>query len=523
MADGGFKLNLSSLREPLDDEDAGGGAEVQLDVAGIMASPRAQTEAVLATPRTAKRTADTSGHFKVDAPHGKGPLAIACGLSCVATVGADQVARFWSPTGAQVADYPLHPPGACKATPEQLEAVPAWAGFDCSGRQLGVLRPGVGLWVLSLEPAAADRLARGVKGSGGVAATVVDTPEGGAKGLTACSWSNKVAGVLAAGTRAGRVAMCAAAALSPGDASELKLATQKDGKHPGTSGKAITAAAWLDDGRLALASAQRLKVSKPVGAKAEWATFSKFYIGKMVAKIPLESVRDGDGPRYDTTPTTVAASAGSAPFLALNLGAKVMTLMDSSGKHKEEGFFVPLDYGDICGFSWLADSVLAIGLGNGYIVVVSTPMLMKQRRNPSVSGEAAAGSKVAAEGLPSLKTTRVFEHYLAAVGSVGPTLFLLGDACLKLLRVDLTAWGTDAHLKVVAQIDLAFTPRVGAALQNLQLCVAEPRGVRVGVSASDGTVYGFEVPTAILGAAATAGRDDEPGQLERSDSSALGV
>ena len=46
MADGGFKLNLSSLREPLDDEDAGGGAEVQLDVAGIMASPRAQTEAV---------------------------------------------------------------------------------------------------------------------------------------------------------------------------------------------------------------------------------------------------------------------------------------------------------------------------------------------------------------------------------------------------------------------------------------------------------------------------------------------
>ena len=162
MADGGFKLNLSSLREPLDDEDAGGGAEVQLDVAGIMASPRAQTEAVLATPRTAKRTADTSGHFKVDAPHGKGPLAIACGLSCVATVGADQVARFWSPTGAQVADYPLHPPGACKATPEQLEAVPAWAGFDCSGRQLGVLRPGVGLWVLSLEPAAADRLARGV-------------------------------------------------------------------------------------------------------------------------------------------------------------------------------------------------------------------------------------------------------------------------------------------------------------------------------------------------------------------------
>ena len=61
MADGGFKLNLSSLREPLDDEDAGGGAEVQLDVAGIMASPRAQTEAVLATPPTAQRPADASG------------------------------------------------------------------------------------------------------------------------------------------------------------------------------------------------------------------------------------------------------------------------------------------------------------------------------------------------------------------------------------------------------------------------------------------------------------------------------
>ena len=39
-----------------------------------------------------------------------------------------------------------------------------------------------GCLLLTLEPAAADRLARGVKGSGGVAATVVDTPEGGAKG-----------------------------------------------------------------------------------------------------------------------------------------------------------------------------------------------------------------------------------------------------------------------------------------------------------------------------------------------------
>ena len=63
-----------------------------------------------------------------------------------------------------MADMARHGSDACPLqvplpSAEQLEAVPAWAGFDCSGRQLGVLRPGVGLWVLSLEPAAADRLA----------------------------------------------------------------------------------------------------------------------------------------------------------------------------------------------------------------------------------------------------------------------------------------------------------------------------------------------------------------------------
>ena len=118
--------------------------------------------------------------------------------------------------------------------------------------------------------------------------------------------------MLAAGTRRPRRDV-RGGGLEPGRCLRAQIGDAKDGKHPGTSGKAITAAAWLDDGRLALASAQRLKVSKPVGAKAEWATFSKFYIGKMVAKIPLESVRDGDGPRYDTTPTTVAASASRRP------------------------------------------------------------------------------------------------------------------------------------------------------------------------------------------------------------------
>ena len=52
----------------------------------------------------------------------------------------------------------------------------------------------------------------------------------------------------------------------------------------------IVAGDWLKDGRLAVASNERMKVSAPIvidAAEPEWKTYAKFYITKMVSKIPI--------------------------------------------------------------------------------------------------------------------------------------------------------------------------------------------------------------------------------------------
>ena len=38
---------------------------------------------------------------------------------------------------------------------------------------------------------------------------------------------------------------------------------------------------------------------------------------------------------------------------------QVVTIMDYSGMYKEEGFFIPLDYGHIVGMVWVNNEVLA--------------------------------------------------------------------------------------------------------------------------------------------------------------------
>merc|ERR1719421_1506377 len=89
---------------------------------------------------------------------------------------------------------------------------------------------------------------------------------------------------------------------------------------------------------------------------------------------------------YDATPGFIAVSMGTPPYIAMTLGDKVVTIMDYSGVYKEEGFFIPLDYGHIVGMVWVAHEIVLIALANGYIVLVSAPLLMRQRKN------AAAGA-----------------------------------------------------------------------------------------------------------------------------------
>lgn len=125
-------------------------------------------------------------------------------------------------------------------------------------------------------------------------------------------------------------------------------------------------------------------MSAPISdAKLSWRTFSKFKVHKMQNKIPQDKVRDDSGP-YQATPSFVRVSRSDPPFIAMNLGRKVMTVMDYAAMFKEEGFFVPQDYGAIVAAEWLRGEVLLIGLSNGYVLTVLVPVLLIERANPGM-------------------------------------------------------------------------------------------------------------------------------------------
>ena len=95
--------------------------------------------------------------------------------------------------------------------------------------------------------------------------------------------------------------------------------------------------------------------------------------------------------------------------------------MDYSGVYKEEGFFIPLDYGHIVGLVWVAHEVVLIALANGYVVLVSAPLLMRQRKNAAahVAGRSTDAEQPVAVTTKSMSTTRVFQNYLSACIELG--------------------------------------------------------------------------------------------------------
>jgi hypothetical protein len=117
-----------------------------------------------------------------------------------------------------------------------------------------------------------------------------------------------------------------------------------------------------------------------------WKTFSKFRVQEMKAKIPHNKVMPPDSKQtYRASPFVVKVSSSANPFIAMNLGDKVVTVMDYAGLYKEEGFFIPLDYGTIVGMEWLPDDLLVIGLSNGYIISVNVPLFLLARNNPAAN------------------------------------------------------------------------------------------------------------------------------------------
>ena len=286
---------------------------------------------------------------------------------------------------------------------------------------------------------------------------------------------------------------------SPGSG---KLTSQKEGKHPG-SHVSIVVGDWLHDGRLAVASGERMKVSAPIGEDATWQTFSKFYIDGMTAKIP-KSMVSANAKKYDATPGYLGVSMGRPPYIAMTLGDKVVTIMDYSGVYREEGFFIPLDYGHIVGMVWVNHEVLVIGLANGYVVLVSAPLLMQQRKNAAAN--AAGRDSVADSGCSdadaakkkSMSTTRVFQNYLSGCIELEGSPAVLGDGSLKVLRIDMGRWGQDDCLTIAADIPVdGFVPAIGVSL-NKVACIPSKRDkkLHVAVTSTGGRMHGFSLPGA---------------------------
>ena len=117
-----------------------------------------------------------------------------------------------------------------------------------------------------------------------------------------------------------------------------------------------------------------------------------------------------------------------------------------------QGFFIPLDYGHIVGMVWVAHEVVLIALANGYVVLVSAPLLMRQRKNAAASahGRSLEEGNQAPLTTKSMSTTRIFQNYLSSAIELEGSPAVLGDTSLKVLRVDMAKWGTDECLSMCA-------------------------------------------------------------------------
>ena len=131
-----------------------------LETGDIPMSPRATTDQILMTPRTAMGKRDTKRVQFVSAPelHGEGPVAIASNGETHASIGINGKLALWDATGSKLlCQVTLQLPAdlekkqESKRQQELAAKPPRWLAFDCTGSCLGIHRPGIGLWLCKVK------------------------------------------------------------------------------------------------------------------------------------------------------------------------------------------------------------------------------------------------------------------------------------------------------------------------------------------------------------------------------------
>ena len=97
-------LDLSSVRADREANKMGLSGDHELATADIPMSPRATTDQVLMTPRTAMGKKDTKRVQFVSAPdlHGEGPVAIASNGEVHASIGVNGKLALWDADGSKL-------------------------------------------------------------------------------------------------------------------------------------------------------------------------------------------------------------------------------------------------------------------------------------------------------------------------------------------------------------------------------------------------------------------------------------
>ena len=201
----------------------------------IPESPRAHTDVMMETPRTAirKDVAERAQFQSAPELHGKGPVALATNGTLHASIGTNGKLAVWHGRGTLQCQVLLQLPvglqkNGSKQAGEISATQPAWMGFDCAGTTLGVHRPGVGLWLANVSQ------------EGRVSEALLLGDQVQSAMFTWVGFSPVVPGLLAVGTDGGRIMI-----FSP---STGKLTSQKEGKHPGRQ-VSLRCGDWLHDGR----------------------------------------------------------------------------------------------------------------------------------------------------------------------------------------------------------------------------------------------------------------------------------